>query len=162
ACALLLWASPPLPAADAVLRGPSHEPAPYTYDPAAWKAVPRAFLEDGPACILYSGTTHAVEPGGTVEETVHEVIRLNNRRAVELLGEFVKIAYDPSYQKLTLNVARVHKPDGRALDVAPEHLALRDLNTDYLVFARYKQLVISFPDLDAGDVIEAKWSLRGK
>src|SRR5262249_36775861 len=128
----------------------------------AWKAVPKAFLEDGPACILYSGTTNALEPGGVVEETVHEVVRLNNRRAVELLGEFVKIAYDPSYQKLRLNVPPVHKPDGRTLDVAPEPLTLRDLNTDYMVFGRYKQLVISFPDLAAGDVIEAKWSLRGK
>jgi tetratricopeptide (TPR) repeat protein len=161
AAALLLWFVLPLSAAD-VPRGPSHEPVPYTYDPAAWKAVPRAFLEDGPACILYAGSNFAVEPGGTVEETIHEVTRLNNRRGVELLGEFRSIAYDPTYQKLTLHLARVHKADGRTVDVGPAYTQLRDGNTDYQVYSRSRQLVISFPDLAAGDATEVKWSLRGK
>jgi tetratricopeptide (TPR) repeat protein len=158
---LLLWAAAPLPA-DEVPRGPSHEPAPYRYDPAAWRAVPKAFVEDGPACVLYSGTSFAVEPDGTVAQTEHQVTRLNNRRGVELLGEFRGIAYDPSWQKLTLHVARVHKADGRALDVGPQHTHLRDVNTDYQVYDHDKQHLISFPDLAAGDVIEVKWSLRGK
>jgi tetratricopeptide (TPR) repeat protein len=159
--ALFLGTALPLPAAD-VPRGPSHEPVPYVYNAAAWKAVPRAFLEDGPACVLYAGANYVVEPDGTVEQIAHEVTRLNSRRGVELLGEFRSIAYDPSYQKLTLNVARVHKADGRVLDVGPQYTLLRDLNTDYQVLSRARQLVISFPELAAGDVIEVKWSLRGK
>jgi tetratricopeptide (TPR) repeat protein len=161
AAVLSLWVVLPSAAAD-VPRGPSHEPVPYRFDPAALKSVPKAFLEDGPACVVYSGLTHILEPGGTAERITHEVMRLNDRRGVELLGEFRSIAYDPSFQKLTLNVARVHKPDGRALDVGPAHSQLRDFNTDYLVYSGYKQLVLSFPDLAAGDVIEVKWSLRGQ
>jgi tetratricopeptide (TPR) repeat protein/transglutaminase-like putative cysteine protease len=161
AAVLFLWIALPLSAAD-VPRGASHEPVPYVYDPAAWKAVPKAFLDDGPACVLHGGTTFLVEPSGTVEEVLHEVMRLNNRRGVELLGEFRSIAYDPSYQKLTLQLARVHKPDGRTVDVAPAHTHLRDTNTDYQVYSGSRQLVISFPDLAVGDVIEVKWSLRGK
>src|SRR5262245_5659270 len=44
-----------------VPRGPSHEPAPYHYDPGVLKTVPKEFLEDAPACILYSGITYVVE-----------------------------------------------------------------------------------------------------
>jgi tetratricopeptide (TPR) repeat protein len=159
--ALLLWAALPLSAADDVPRGPSHEPAPYRCDPAAWKALPKAFVEDGPACILYAGMNRLMEPDGTIEDIIHEVKRLNNRRGVELLGEFRSISYDPSYQKLTLNLARIHKADGRVVEVGPPHTHLRDSNTDYQVYDRGRQLVISFPDLAAGDVVEVKWTLRG-
>src|SRR5262249_9818455 len=109
-----------------------------------------------------AGTSFVVEPNGTVEEVVHEVTRLNSRRGVELLGEFRSISYDPSYQKLTLNLARVHKGDGRVVEVGPQYTQLRDGNTDYQVYSLSRQLVSSFPDLAAGDVIEVKWSLRGK
>jgi tetratricopeptide (TPR) repeat protein len=151
-------------AADAwpVPRGPSREPAPYRYDPAAVKRLPRGFLDDAAACVLYSGTTHLVEPDGTVETTTHEVTRLNGRKGVEKLGEYRNIVYDPSYQKLTLNAARIHKRGGRAVEVQPRHLQLRDVGTDYQVYDREKQLIISLPALEVGDVLEVKWTVRGK
>jgi tetratricopeptide (TPR) repeat protein len=145
-----------------VPRGASHEPAPYRYDPAAWKAVPHDFLDDAPACTLYNGTTHIVEADGTVETITHEVTRFNSRKAVEKLGEYKNIVYTPAYQQLTLHEARVHKPDGRTIDVQPRHAQLRDLTTDYQVYDRDKQLIISFPTLEVGDVIEVKWTVRGK
>ena len=70
--------------------------------------------------------------------------------------------YTPAYQKLTLNEARVHKADGRIIDVEPRHAQLRDLVTDYQVYDRDKQLIISFPTLETGDVIEVKWTVRGR
>ena len=36
--------------------GPPQSPAPLRYEPAAWKTVPREFLDDAAACFLYSGT----------------------------------------------------------------------------------------------------------
>src|SRR5207253_2021066 len=39
---LLLGVALPVSAADNVPRGPSHEPVPFRYDPAAWKDVPKA------------------------------------------------------------------------------------------------------------------------
>src|SRR5262249_39622585 len=152
----------PAAAADGwpVPRGPSREPAPYAYDAARWKTVPRAFLEDATACTLYSGTSHLVEADGTIETTVHDVTRLNSRKAVEKLGESRNITFDPAFEKLTLNVARIHKAGGRVVEVKPRHVHLRDVGTDYQVYDPEKQLVVSFPSLEVGDVIEVKWTTR--
>jgi tetratricopeptide (TPR) repeat protein len=143
-----------------VERGPSREPAPYRYDSKA--AIPRAFLDEALACVIYSGTTYIIEDDGTVESISHEVVRLNSRKAIERLGECQDIFYNPVWQKLVLNEARVIKPSGVVVEVEPRHVHFRDANTDFLVYDRDKQLVISFPALETGDVIEVKWTTRGK
>ena len=161
---LLAVLAAPASAADAwpVPRGPSHEPNPYRYDPKQIQRLPKEFLEDAAACVLYAGNTHLVEPDGTLESIVHEITRLNGRKGIEKLGESRNITYDPSYQKLTLNEARIHKADGRTLEVEARHVQLRDVATDFQVYDHDKQLIISFPTLEVGDVIEVKWSVRGK
>lgn len=159
----LLFSVPVVARADwPVSRGPSREPQPFRYDPAALKQLPREFLEDSVACVLYYGTTHLVEADGTVETVIHEVTRLNARKGVEKLGEYRNIVFDPGTQKLTLNEARVLKPDGRAIPLEPRHAHLRDQATDYQVYDSEKLLVLSFPNLEVGDVIEVKWTTRGK
>ncbi|HKB39440.1 MAG TPA: DUF3857 domain-containing protein [Gemmataceae bacterium] len=163
ACAALcLFGSPAVAAGWPVARGPSREPAPFRYDASAWQKVPREFLDDSPACILYAASSYLVEADGTVETVVHEVTRLNSRKSVEKLGEFRHITYDPAYEKLTLNVARIHKPGGKIVAVEPRHVHLRDVSTDFQVYDPEKQLVISFPTLEVNDVIEVKWSVRGR
>src|SRR5262249_46548487 len=112
--------------------------------------------------VLYAGNTHLVETDGTIETITHEITLLNGRKGIEKLGETRSITYDPSYQKLTLNEACIHKPDGRTLNVQPRHVQLRDVATDFQVYDHDKQLIISFPTLEVGDVIEVKWSVRGK
>ncbi len=145
-----------------VPRGPSREPSPYRHDAAVLQKLPKEFLEDSAACILYYGVTHLVEPDGTVETVTHEVTRLNGRKGVERFGEYRSITYDPGYQKLTLNEARVHKPDGRVVRIEPRHLQLRDQGTDYQVYDTDKQLIISFPNLEVGDTIDVRWTTRGR
>jgi tetratricopeptide (TPR) repeat protein len=145
-----------------VPRGPAHEPNPYQFDHDQIKRLPNAFLEDAAACVLYAGNTHLVESDGTIEAITHEVTRLNGRKGIEKLGETRNITYDPSYEKLTLNEACIHKADGRKLNVEPRHVQLRDVATDFQVYDHNKQLIISFPTLEVGDVIEVKWSVRGK
>jgi tetratricopeptide (TPR) repeat protein/transglutaminase-like putative cysteine protease len=153
----------PATAADwPVARGPSHEPVPFRFDPNQVKKLPRAFLEEASACTLYSGNNYLVDADGTVEAISHEIIRFNGRKGIEKLGEYRSISYDPAYQKLTLNEARVLKADGRRIEIEPKHVQLRDLGTDYQVYDHDKQLVISFPNLEVGDVIEVKWTTRGK
>ena len=88
-------------------RGPSREPLPYRYDARVLKTIPKEFLDDSTACVLYTGTTHLIEPDGTVEAISHEITRLNSRKGIDKLGEFRSISYDPTYEKLTLNEARV-------------------------------------------------------
>jgi tetratricopeptide (TPR) repeat protein len=39
---------------------------------------------------------------------------------------------------------------------------LRDVGTDYQSYDSDKQLIVSFPGLEVGDVVEAKWTTRGK
>ncbi|HEY1860267.1 MAG TPA: DUF3857 domain-containing protein [Gemmataceae bacterium] len=145
-----------------VPRGAAHEPVPYKYDAAKWKTVPPKFLEDAPACVLYSGNNYLVEEDGTIETTTHEITRFNGRKGIEKLGEYRNIVYDPTYQKLTLNEARIHKADGKIVGIEPRSVQLRDVATDYQVYEHDKQLVISFPSLEVGDVIEVKWTTRGR
>jgi tetratricopeptide (TPR) repeat protein len=145
-----------------VKRGPSHEPVPYKYDHAAWKNVPHQFLDDYVACTLYSATNYLIEPDGTVETIVHEVTRLNGRKGIDKLGEYKNISFDPAYEQLVLNEARVIKANGTIEPIEPRHAQLRDISTDYQVYDHEKQLIISFPDLEVGDTIEVKWTVRGK
>jgi len=145
-----------------VQRGPSREPVAYRFDPAVLKQVPRAFVEDSSACILYSGSTHLVEADGTTETIIHEVTRLNGRKGIDSLGEYRHITFDPTCQKLVLNEARIIKANGRVVPIEARHVNLRDASTDYQVYDRDKQLVISFPNLEVGDVYEVKWTTHGR
>src|SRR5262249_2348157 len=38
----------------------------------------------------------------------------------------------------------------------------RDVNTEFLDYSNYKMAVVSFPGLEAGDVVEVKWTVRDK
>lgn len=145
-----------------VPRGASSEPSPYVYDPAVWKNVPREFLDDATACVLYAATSHQLDDDGTVTSTTHEITRLNSRKSIEKLGENRDLSYKPAYQQPTLNIARIHKPGGKIVEVEPRHVHLRDVGTDYQVYDAGRQLIISFPSLEVGDVLEIKWTLRGK
>src|SRR5215208_6190416 len=112
---VLAGASSSSAAAWPVSRGTSREPNPYRYDPAVWKTVPPEFLDDAPACILYASTTNLIEADGTIETITHETTRTGSRKSVEKLGEFRGISYNPNYQKLTLNEARLHKASGKVV-----------------------------------------------
>ncbi|HEY1378844.1 MAG TPA: DUF3857 domain-containing protein, partial [Gemmataceae bacterium] len=145
-----------------VARGPARAAAPVAFDPAICKRVPAAFLDDAPACVLFSGTTQRLLPDGTVETTTQELTRLNGRKGIDQLGEYKNITYTPSYETVTLHVARVHKAKGGVVEVTPNHLHLRDVNAEHQIYDQSKQLVISFPGLEAGDVMEVHWTVRGK
>ncbi len=146
----------------AVKRGPSREPSPYRYDPTDLKNAPKSFFDDASACMVYYGASYLVDATGTTSTVTHEVTRLNGRRGVSALGEYRGIMFYPSYQTLTLNEARVIKPDGRIIKVGPGDVKLRDATTDYQTYNLRKELVISFPGLQVGDVYEVKWTIRGK
>ncbi|HBI41920.1 MAG TPA: hypothetical protein DDY78_03560, partial [Planctomycetales bacterium] len=141
---------------------PSHEPSPFHYDSKLWKEAPKNYIDDAAACILHASSTYLVEPDGTIETIVHDVTRLNGRKGVEKLGEYRNIAYDPAYETLTLNTAVIHKADGHDAPIEARDMQLRDVATDYQVYDHQKQLIISFPHLEVGDVFEVKWTIRGK
>src|SRR5207244_11123959 len=70
-----------------VKRGPANDVEAYRYDAKAWAAVPREFLDDYSACVLYSSTSHRIDADGTVETITHEITRLNGRKGSEALSE---------------------------------------------------------------------------
>ncbi len=154
----------PSHAADAwpVPRGPSTEPEPYVVDVKKTNTIPKAFLDDASACILYAGCTYRLEADGTLQTIIHEVTRLNSRKSVEDLGEHRGISWDPAFEKVTLHHARIHKPDGRIIDAQPRDVQVRDVGTDYQVYNTDKHLVITFPTLGVSDILEVKWTTRGK
>ncbi len=145
-----------------VPRGPAHDPQPFELDAKYLKDVPKAFLEDTAACILFTRTTHLIEADGSVTTIVHEITRFNGRKGVEKLGEYRSIYYNPRHEKLTLNEARVLKADGTRVPIEPRHLQLRDTATDFQVYDESKQVVISWPNLQVGDAYEVKWTVHGK
>jgi tetratricopeptide (TPR) repeat protein/transglutaminase-like putative cysteine protease len=145
-----------------VPRGPARGPAPFTYDKSVQKSLPAGFLDDSPACVLFSGTTNHLLADGTVESTTQELIRLNGRKGIDQLGEYKTITYAPSYETVTLHEARIYKAKGGIQSVNASHVHLRDVNTDHQIYDLSKQLVISFPGLEIGDVMEVYWTTRGK
>jgi tetratricopeptide (TPR) repeat protein len=132
------------------------------FDPAACKKLPSGFLDDAPACVLFSGTTHRLLPDGTLESTTQELIRLNGRKGIDQLGEYKTITYSPAYETVVLHEARVHKARGGIEPVAAKHVRVRDVNTDHQIYDPSKEVVISFPGLETGDVMEVHWTTRGK
>ena len=88
------------------------------------------------------------------------MIRLNSRKAVEQLGEHRNMVFNPAYEKLTLHEAQIHKPDGRIVPVEAKSVQIRDTQTDSFVYDLSKQLIISFPTLEVGDVLDILWSVR--
>jgi tetratricopeptide (TPR) repeat protein/transglutaminase-like putative cysteine protease len=145
-----------------VPRGPAKMAAACCFDPSLCKKLPAGFVDDAPACVLYSGTTHHLLPDGTLETTTQELIRLNGRKGIDQLGEYKTITFTPSYETVMLHEARIYKAKGGVETVAARHVRLRDVNTDHQVYDSAKELVISFPGLEVGDVMEVHWTTRGK
>ena len=164
--ALLLFALAPLSARAAdwpVPRGPSQEPDPFVFDTKKPLDCPKEYLDEYGAVVLFSSTSHRLHDDGSLETTVHEVTRLNGRKAVEDLGEYHYASFMPGWQKFTLHEARIHKANGTKVEVEPNHVTVRDsANDDALVYDVSKQVTLSFPNLGVGDVYEVKWSTRGK
>ena len=110
---------------------------------------------------LYSGLTALVSDDGVVEDIHHSLVKLNNAAAVEEQGE-CRFFYEPDFQTITLNEARVHTARGTVVEVRPEHVQVRDANTDYQIYANTREVIVSFPGLGVGDVIELQWTTKGR
>src|SRR5438874_1754662 len=162
---IILMFAGPIAAAEPrwpVERGPAPIPPPFEYRPEVLRDAPAEYLSDAPACYLYSGTTHTLEADGTLSTTIMEVIRLNSRRGIEQQGQYRSVTFNPAYEKVTLHTARVHKALGTTDEIEPRHLFIRDVNTDHHVYDSNKQIVVSFPRLEVGDVLEVFWTVRGR
>ena len=130
--------------------------------PRAEIAAGRVFSTTPRPASSFPAPPTACLPDGTIESTTQELIRLNGRKGIDQLGEYKTITYVPSYETVTLHEARVHKAKGGIEPVGAGHVRLRDVNTDHQIYDPSKELVISFPGLEVGDVMEVHWTTRGK
>ena len=64
------------------------------------------------------------------------------------------------FEEASKEFIKWNKANGKVLPVEPRHLNIRDSNTDYFAYDRDKQLVISFPNLEIGDVIDIESRFR--
>lgn len=143
----------------AIERSPDAFPA---FDRSVIAKADPAWLTEPSALLVHYRTIHRLEPDGTLATTIHEVVRLNRRPALDDFGEYRRIRFDPRRQKLILHALRIHKPDGTTVDSEDRHLQLRDGGTDFQVYGQDKQVVVSFPGLGVGDLLEACWTVRGR
>lgn len=144
-----------------VRRAPASIPKAVEYRPALLRDVPLDWWDEYPAVCLYSSLTALVSEDGDVEEIHHSLVKLNNAAAVEEQGE-CRFFYEPDFQTITLNEARVHTARGTVVEVRPEHVQVRDSSTDYQVYANTREVIVSFPGLGVGDVIELQWTTKGR
>jgi tetratricopeptide (TPR) repeat protein len=155
---LLAWAEgqgaqPPVP------WGESREAQPYVYDAAVLERIPKAFLADHVCCYLLVKDDYRLDPEGYIQATHHYVARVNLRSGIGSMGDW-PLPFDSTCETVMLNAARLHKPDGRVVDVAPEDIHVRDENTDYLNYDLTKNVVVSFSNLETGDVVEVKYTRK--
>jgi len=147
------------PASDwPVPRAPADSLEPLRYTPQLLHCVPQDMLRDYPAVYLLYREQHTLRPDGKEVTLVQQLLRLNNRLAVEELSE-QQIEFLSATQTLLLHVARLHTAEGMQLDLLPHQAHLRDANTDFKVYDQSRQLVLSFPARTPGDVLELQYSI---
>ena len=102
--------------------------------------------------------THLVEADGTIETITHEITRLNGRKAHRQARRVSQHHLHPGLREA--DAQRSPRPQGgrpnraggaEARPASRRRHRLPGLRHD-------KQLVISFPSLEVGDVIEVKWT----
>lgn len=141
-----------------VARAPATDVEPVPPMPQLLAALPEELLRDYPATYLVYREEHTLRPDGNEVTRVHQLLRLNNRLALEELAE-QQIEFLPASQTLVLHTARLHTAGGAQVDLLPHQAHVRDTNTDFKVYDQARQLVLSFPARTPGDVLEFHYSV---
>ncbi|MFZ2384837.1 MAG: DUF3857 domain-containing protein [Candidatus Omnitrophota bacterium] len=108
------------------------------------------------ALVLFARESVEISPDNREISDCHYAVKILNQRGKEEFSE-ARIEYDSTYEKIKLEFARVIKPGGSVAEVGGRHL--RDVSK-YLNFPLYSNarvLIISFPEIAEGAVIEYKF-----
>ena len=93
-----------------------------------------------------------VAPDGSLRETVHSEVQLNNAAAVAQLAQF-PLNYDDAFQTLDVANAYTLKADGRKEPVAAGAIIERSAPTSNIMLTTTKQKMIVYPDVAIGDML---------
>ncbi len=115
---------------------------------------------DANALYVLSKTHTSYEKEGTAISKVHLLIKILTEKAIQQHGER-HLAYYRVYDSIMIETARVIKPDGSVIDVAPEDI--RDVSAAILEYMNIydpdvREKVIAFKGLEIGDCIELKYT----
>jgi tetratricopeptide (TPR) repeat protein len=109
-------------------------------------------MPDDDLIILLDDIHYEILPDNTLIHRIHKLVKILNERG-KGVGE-VKLSYDSTYQHITIELARVIKPDGTIIGVGADNIQEVAPWVDFPFYGNTKVLIISMPGLTVGSVIE--------
>jgi tetratricopeptide (TPR) repeat protein len=107
------------------------------------------------ATVLHDLTVNTVFENGLGSSFRQRAIQVHDEEGART-RRTLSLQYDPDTQRVDLRLARVYRRDGRTLEsVRTFEQALGE--PWYRVYYDTRELIIVFPDLEPGDVVEARW-----
>ncbi|RZL11734.1 MAG: DUF3857 domain-containing protein [Rubrivivax sp.] len=128
--------------------------------PESGYVVPQGQVSDGVYYLLVDTQTRVQQHQRTTYR--HMAAKALNEKGVESVAH-VEVAFDPSYQTLTLNAINVHR-DGRVLPRlkdATVRVLQREKDLEALIYDGTKTANVFIEDVRVGDIVEYAYSLRG-
>lgn len=108
-----------------------------------------------PATVLHDLTVNTVFDNGLGSSFHQRVIQVHDAEGARTRRTF-GIQYDPDTQRVDLRLARVYRRDGRTLESVRAYEETLG-EPWYRTYYDTRELVIVFPDLEPGDVVEMRW-----
>jgi len=109
-------------------------------------------MPDDDLIILLDDIHYEILPDNTLIYRIHKLMKILNNRG-KGAGE-VKLSYDSTYQHITIDLARVIKPDGTIIGVGADNIQEVAPWVDFPFYGNTKVLIISMPGLTVGSIIE--------
>lgn len=127
--------------------------------------VSRPFSEEefpqAGAVIVLTEEQISIKEDDTVEYVQYYLIKILNERGKKY-GE-VEFGYDSTYDKVTIDFARVIKPDGSVVNVGSKHIRDVSRYMNFPLYSNARAKIISMPEISSGVFIEYQVRLsRGK
>ncbi len=102
--------------------------------------------------ILLDDIRYQLLPDDTLIYRTHKLIKIMDERGKDVSE--IKLSYDSSYQYLTIDLARVIKPDGTVIGASGKDIQEATPWTDTPFYGNFKVIIISMPGITVGSVLE--------
>lgn len=113
------------------------------------------------AVILLTQEDIEIKADNTQEFTQHYLIKVLNERGKKY-GE-IELGYDSTYDKITIDFARVIRPDGKMVNVGAKHIRDVSRYMNFPLYSNARAKIISMPEIANDSFIEYQVRLsRGK
>lgn len=115
-------------------------------------------LPDNSVVILLNNIYYKVLPDDTLIYTNHKLVKILNEKGKE--ASEIKVSYDSSYQDITIDLARVIKPDGTIIGAKGEDIQEVSPWVNFPFYSNTKVLIISMHGVTVGSVLEYKITIE--